>query len=100
VAGRYDISAWVTKAKATCLVEGFEEGTPALELPRNAIASLDAMLADRPTPAAVEGYLVSTGETSAEGTNRARRWYEEILQGKRLRDYRGRTIWPPARQLR
>lgn len=119
VAGRYDISAWVTKAKATCLVKGFEEGTTALDLPREAIASLDALLAfdghngfigaggkedairrlraisqaaHRPPPAAVEGYLVSTGETSAEGANRARRWYEEILQGKRHRDYRGRTI--------
>ena len=119
VAGRYDISAWVRKAKATCLVEGFEEDTTGPRLPPEAIVNLDAMLAfdghngfigaggkedairrlgaisraaDRPTPSALESYLLSTGETSAKGADRARRWYEEILQGKRHRDYRGRVI--------
>lgn len=33
VAGRYDICAWVRKAKATCLVEGFEEDTTGPRLP-------------------------------------------------------------------
>lgn len=60
----------------------------------DAISPLGAIsrAADRPTPSALESYLLSTGETSAKGADRARRWYEEILQGKRHRDYRGRVI--------
>jgi hypothetical protein len=119
VAGHYDISAWVTKANATCLVEGFEGDITGPELSRDVTASLDAMLgfdghngfigaggkedairrlnaisraADRPVPSALEAYLLSSSQTSAKGADRARRWYEEILQGKRHRDYRGRII--------
>ncbi len=47
---------------------------------------------DRPDPQSIEDYLTASGETSAAGAVRARRWYEEILQGKSHRDYRGRVI--------
>ncbi len=60
----------------------------------DAIRRLNAIsrAADRPVPSALEDYLLSSGQTSARGADRARRWYEEILQGKRHRDYRGRII--------
>jgi hypothetical protein len=47
---------------------------------------------DRPDPQAVEDYLLASGQTHAEGAKRARRWYEEILVGKRHRGDRGRSI--------
>lgn len=34
----------------------------------------------------------ASGETHAKGIERARNWYQEILEGKRHRDYRGRLI--------
>jgi hypothetical protein len=43
-------------------------------------------------PQEIEGYLLASGKTDAEGARRARRWYEEILAGKEHRDYRGRII--------
>ncbi len=119
IAGRYDISSWIKRASATCLVEGFEAALTVPDLPQEVSSSLDAMLAfdghngfigaggkedairrlrsiagspDRPQPQAIKDYLLSRGETSAEGAGRARRWYGEILDGKRHRDYGGRII--------
>lgn len=118
VAGHYDITPWVKKSEATCLVDGWdvEEST---SLPEDVEEDLDHMLAfdghngfiggggkentiralqriarrdDRPDPQAIEDYLTASGETSAKGAMRARRWYEEILHGKSHRDYRGRII--------
>lgn len=118
IAGRYDLSAWITRARATCLLAGFEEPLSE-ELAAEVQESLDHMLffdghngfigaggkedairrlqtiaapANRPTPEEIEGYLLASGETDAEGARRARRWYDEILAGKQHRDYRGRII--------
>lgn len=119
ICGHYDISPWIRKANAVCLVEGYETGLTEPALPPEVISSLDAMLSfdahngflgaggkedairrlqsiarspDRPTPDAIEDYLSSRGETSAKGARRASRWYEEVLAGKRHRDYRARII--------
>jgi len=118
IAGHYDLCAWITRARATCLLAGFEE-PPSGELAAEVQESLDHMLffdghngfvgaggkedairrlqsiaalAKRPTPQDIEGYLLASGETDAEGAQRARRWYDEILAGRRHRDYRGRVI--------
>lgn len=119
IAGHHDISPWVRKASATCLVDGYETDLSEPALPPQVIGSLDVMLSfdghngfigaggkedairklqsidrrpDRPGPQAIEDYLLSSGETSADGARRARKWYEEIIAGKRHRDYRGRII--------
>jgi hypothetical protein len=116
---KYDISPWVEKANAVCLVDGYEDELTAPALSREVRKLLDGMLSfdghngfvggggkedairtlqtiaampDRPTPQAIGGYLMASGETDADGAERARRWYEEILAGKRHRDYRGRII--------
>jgi hypothetical protein len=119
VAGRYDISPWARRAKAMCLVEGYETDLTEPSLLPEVSSSLDAMLSfdghngfigaggkedairrlqaiagrpDRPSPQAIEDYLMSSGETSAKGAHRARQWYAEIIAGKRHRDYGGRVI--------
>lgn len=119
ITGRYDISPWAKKAGAVCLVEGYEKDLAEQSLPSEVISSLDAMLSfdghngfigaggkedavrrlqtiarrsDRPTPQAVEDYLLSTGKTGANGARRAGQWYEEMIAGKRHRDYRGQFI--------
>jgi hypothetical protein len=116
---KFDISPWVKKANAVCLVPGYEGELTELALASDARKLLDGMLSsdghngfvggggkedsirtlhaiaampDRPTPQAIRGYLMASGETDADGAERARRWYEEILAGKRHRDYRGRII--------
>ncbi len=58
-----------------------------------AIAGFATSLGDRTRRReAIVGYLWSTGETEADGAERAGRWYEEIRQGKRHRDDGGRII--------
>ncbi len=119
VAGNpFDISPWIRRAGATCLVEGFE-ASPAVQLPSDVTDDLDHMASfgghnnflgggdkelsirvlrdiarrtDAPPREAIVEYLLSTGETEADGAERAGRWYEEIRQGKRHRDYGGRII--------
>lgn len=119
VAGHYDIAPWVTKSGATCLAQGWSVTPPETSVHKEIQEELDRMLTfdghngfvgsggkevaiqtlrrigrrgDRPRPQAIEGYLTASGQTSAKGAQRARRWYEEILQGKRHRDNRGRII--------
>lgn len=60
----------------------------------DAVQDLRAMLADghRPDPADVEAYARASGETDVEGARRLREFYEKILAGRQLRDYRGRAI--------
>jgi hypothetical protein len=118
IAGRYDLSAWIKRARATCLIAGFEEPPPE-ELAPEVRESLDHMLwfdghngfvgaggkedairrlraiaarADKPAPREIEDHLLASGETDADGARQARRWYEEILRGKRHLDYRGHVI--------
>jgi|GEM_PF-2777010 len=118
IAGHYDLSAWVKRSCATCLLSGFEE-PPSKELALEVRESLDHMLwfdghngfvgaggkedavrrlqtfarqPNRPASQEIEDYLLASGETDADGARRARRWYEEILLGKQHRDYRGRVI--------
>ncbi len=119
IAGRSDIAPWVRKTQAVCLVDGYEIGDPEENLSPEMCRRLDGMLSFdghngfigaggkedaiqtlraiaqmelRPPPEAIEAYLLSSGETSAEGANRGRRWYEEILAGKSHRDYAGRIL--------
>lgn len=119
IAGYYDLSPWVKKAQAICLVEGYEADLTDWDLPPDVRSSLDSMLffdghngfiggggkedairrlqeiarrPDCPSPQAIEQYLAASGETSAKGATRARRWYEEVIAGKRHRDYAGRII--------
>jgi hypothetical protein len=47
---------------------------------------------DAPSQEAIEEYLRASGKTDGDGARRAGKWYEEILEGKRHRDYTGRTI--------
>ncbi len=47
---------------------------------------------DRPTREAIEEYLLASSKTDGDGARRAGRWYAEILEGKRHRDYAGRII--------
>ncbi len=59
-----------------------------------AVRVLRALLAQghEPTPAEVEDYLRASGETNVDGARRLREWWEAILAGRQLRDYRGRSI--------
>lgn len=119
VAGNlFDISPWIRRTGATCLVEGFK-ASPAVHLANDVTDDLDHMASfgghnnflgggdkelsirvlrdiarrsDAPSREAIVEYLLSTGETEADGAERAGRWYEEIRQGKRHRDYGGRII--------
>ena len=60
----------------------------------DAVRELRAMLAagHRPPPDALENYLRASGETDIDGARRVRGFYESILAGRTLRDYRGRSI--------
>jgi hypothetical protein len=114
----YDISPWVRRTGARGLVEGFSS-TDAPDLPEDVKESLDHMLSfgghnsflgagakedairrlreiarrrDRPTREAIEEHLRASVETDGDGAQRAGKWYEEILEGKRHLDYRRRTI--------
>lgn len=120
IAGRYPIGAWVRKSGAKCLALGFESNIGGGRLSGDVEELLDGMLvfdghngflgaggkeeairalraiamhAARPASQTIEDYLISSGDTDADGARRARRWYEEILTGKQHRDYRGRPIW-------
>lgn len=96
IAGSHDISPWVQKAHATCLVEGYE--AELVHLPPDVCKSLDSMLflggsngflgggekedairrlremaqrSNRPSPEAIESYLLASGKTHAKGAERA-----------------------------
>lgn len=119
VAGRWDISGWVARTRAECLIDSYEIPPSYESLPADAIDALDsiiffdghngfigaggkehairhlriiASLSDRPEPEAIESYLVASGEVERHGVSRASKWYAEILQGMQHRDYAGRII--------
>jgi hypothetical protein len=113
-----DIAGWVERTGAKPVVAGFE--APAREaLPaeiedelRHAVAfgghngflgggekeiAIRALhrirrMPGRPTREALEDFLRSTGEVGADGVTRAGKWWDEVLDGKRHRDYRGEVI--------
>lgn len=114
----FDVTPWIQRTRATCLVDGFAMAMPTV-LPAEIANSLDHMLffdghngflggggkedairrlreisrrRDAPSREEVEQYLHASGQTGADGVRRAGKWYEEILDGKRHRDYRGQTI--------
>lgn len=119
ISGRlHDISAWIRRTGARCLVDGFA-ATDAMALPEDIAKSLDHMLffgghnhflgggekedairrlreiarrRDAPTREAIEEYLRASDTTDGDGAQRAGKWYAEILEGKRHRDYAGRII--------
>jgi hypothetical protein len=115
----HDIGWWITKTGATDITE---PGTSPSKLPgldpavtktldsilsfgghnsfvgggetEDAVTELRAMLAEghRPSPEEVENYLRASGDTDMDGARRVRGFYESILAGRTLRDYRGRSI--------
>lgn len=113
-----DANAWIWRAGAECLVEGFGiDAAPVL--PKEIAESLDHTLffgghngflgggekedairrlreisrrPDAPGREEIEEHLRASGETDGDGAQRAGRWYEEILDGRRHRDYAGRII--------
>lgn len=114
----FDISPWIRRTGASCLAEGFEVAAP-VSLHKETADSLDHMVffgghnsflgggekevairtlreiahrRDAPSREAIEEYLRSTGKTDSDGAERAGKWYDEIRQGKRHRDYAGRII--------
>jgi hypothetical protein len=114
----YDISPWIERTGARCLVEGYAKGSPT-ELSKEVAESLRHMLffgghngflgggekedairvlqeiaqrRDRPSREELEAYLRASGQTDGDGAQRAGKWYAEILAGKKHRDYRGRVI--------
>lgn len=113
-----DVSAWIRRTNAECLVAGFAAAAGPV-LAQEITESLDHLLffgghngflgggekeyairslteisqrRDAPSPDAVEEYLRASGETDGDGAQRAGKWYSEILEGKRHRDYAGRVI--------
>lgn len=114
----FDVSPWIRRTGATCLVKGFDI-EPGEELPKDIAKRLDGVLSfgghnnflgggekeiairalkeiavrvDAPSREAIEAYLYHSGETAASGVQRAGTWYDEVRQGKRHRDYRGEII--------
>lgn len=119
VRGHYDLGAWVERTVASCLLEGWtapQEQTIPKETRRlldgmidfdghngfvgaggkeDAIRTLRAIARSAASSISADElaeYLVTTGGASAEGVRRARKWYEEILAGRKHRDYRSRII--------
>lgn len=114
----FDVAPWIRRSGAICLVEDF--AVPELTaLPKDVTDELDHILSfgghnsflgggekevairalrsiagrsDAPTRAAIAEYMHSSGSTDADGVERAARWYDEIRQGKRHRDYARRII--------
>jgi hypothetical protein len=115
----HDIAWWITKTGATNLTAPDERPDRQCGLPvsvadtldsilqfgghngflgggekEDAVSDLRAMVAagHRPTPDDLENYARASGETDIDGARRLRGFYEAILAGRTLRDYRGRSI--------
>jgi hypothetical protein len=114
----YDITGWVARTDAKPLVAGaIAREIPALSTEvREELESLawfgghNAFLGggekerairtlhelarrpDRPSREAVETFLRSCSEVHRDGASRVGKWYDEVLAGKRHRDYAGRVI--------
>jgi hypothetical protein len=115
----YDISPWIERSEAECLVEGFDVKEVTTSLPEEVRQLLDSSLlfggsngfvgahekehlitrlreiaegSDPPPVDALVDYLRASGETHAKGIARAEKWYREVLEDKRHRDHRGCLI--------
>lgn len=116
---RHDVTWWITRTGAINLLAPDQEppklaplGSPVTDTldsilqfgghnsfvgggeKEDAVQDLRAMLSDghRPDPADIEAYARASGETDVEGARRLRGFYEKILDGRQLRDHRGRAI--------
>lgn len=114
----YDVAGWIARTHAQPLVEGAST-RPVPDLSPDAAESLRSLAwfgghnaflgggekerairvlteiarrSDRPSRESLETFLRSCPEVEGDGATRAGKWYEEILQGKRHRDYAGRLI--------
>lgn len=119
IAGRLDLRPWIARTGAECLAAGWELADEQASLPDEAVRLLDsalffggrngfisggekeqtirslrliAALPNRPAPEQIEYYLRASGQTHAKGVQRAVKWYEEVLEGKRHLDYSRRPI--------
>lgn len=115
----HDIAWWITKTGATDLTAPDASPSPAPGLDpavtktldsilgfgghnsfvgggekEDAVRELRAMIAagHRLSPEELENYLRASGETDIDGARRLRGFYESVLAGRTLRDYRGRSI--------
>jgi hypothetical protein len=113
-----DITPWVRRTGAQCLVDGFAVVDPP-GLPSEVTKSLDGMLSfgghnsfvgagekedaihrlrkiaarhDSPSGQQIEDCLRASGATNVNGVERIGKWYAEILEGHRHHDYRGHVI--------
>lgn len=117
----YDIGPWIERSGAEALISGVEmPGVKPLPAAvsklldsmlffdghnsflggggkENAIETLQSIARTRPRPSReeIEAYLRASGKTDGSGSERAGKWYEEILAGKRHLDYRRRVIGRP-----
>lgn len=116
---RHDITWWITRTGAVNLAEPESQPVTLASLDPAVVATLDSILAfgghngfvgggekeeavrelramlavgHRPAPSDLEDYARASGETDVEGARRLRSFYETILAGRQLRDYRGRAI--------
>lgn len=114
----YDVAGWIARTKAQSVVQG-ASARLVPDLPEDMAESLRSMAwfgghnaflgggekerairvlneiarrRDRPSRESLETFLRSCREVEHDGASRAGKWYEEILQGKRHRDYAGRII--------
>jgi hypothetical protein len=113
-----DVSSWIRRVNAQCLVDGFVAADGPV-IAQEIAEGLDHMLffgghnsflgggekedairrltaisrrRDAPSREAIEEYLRASGQTDGNGAQPAGKWYAEILDGKRHRDYAGRVI--------
>jgi len=116
---RHDITWWIARTGAANLADPDAEPPQLPDLDPQVRTTLDSMLqfgghngflgggekedavADlrelvraghRPAPEQIEAYARASGETDVDGARRLRGFYESILAGRGLRDYRGRPI--------
>lgn len=120
----YDAGPWIRRTGARCLVPGWD-APAAATLAKDVTDRLDSVLrfdghnafiggggkehtiqllqeiagmSPRPSRQEIEAYLRASGETHEPGPERAGKWYEEILDGKRHLDYRRQVIGRPLRR--
>jgi hypothetical protein len=113
-----DIAAWIERTGAKALVDGLDAPvrqalSPAVEDELLHVVSFGGhngflgggekeiairafhricRMTGAPSRGNLEDFMRATGEVDAKGVTRAGKWYEEVLDGKRHRDYRGEII--------